>query len=315
MIMIQQLVNEYKTVMEPILHPDAFDDDDYIYQLKWDGVRMLAFFENEEVFLINKHAHERTQQYIELQDLPGFLQAKSAVLDGEIVVLKEGKPSFPAVMRRDGSRESKTIQYMKNLLPVQYMVFDLLYLNGRDLRNEPLTQRKYLLEQILTVSDFLHVVEDFNGGKALFEAVDNMGMEGIVAKHKTGLYLPGKQHRDWYKIKCRRTQYCLIGGFTLRGRVVNSLLVGVYREGEFSFAGKVSSGLNHSQMEILTAQLPDLETKISPFTNLKSAKPDYHFIKPQIGARVEYLEWSEDMKLRSPVIKDFLQLHPEDCNV
>lgn len=315
MIMLDQLIKDYQTVMEPISYHEAFDDENYLYQLKWDGVRMLTFVHDGQVRLINKHAHDRTGQYGELQELPGLLDAQTAILDGEVVVLKEGKPSFPAVMRRDGSRDLKTIDYLQKLLPVHYMVFDLLHLNGQDLRQESLMMRKSRLAQIMVKPSFLHLVEDFSEGRALFQAVDQMNMEGIVAKHKESHYLPGKQHQQWLKIKCRRSQYCLVGGFTLRGQVVNALLLGVYREGDFSYAGKAASGLSHAQQNILSHQLPDLARTASPFVNLLGIDPNYHFIKPEIGVRIEYLEWSEDLKLRSPVIKEFMKLKPEDCRV
>lgn len=315
MIMMSQLIKDYQTVMEPVTFPKAFDDENYIYQVKWDGVRMIAVVHESRVRLINKHGHERTNQYGELQELPAMLDAKTAVLDGELVVLKEGKPSFPSIMRRDSSRDAKSLSYLRELLPVHYMVFDLLHLNGQDLRQENLLARKSRLEKILFSQGFLHLVEDFDSGRALFKAVDEFNMEGIVAKAKESLYLPGKKHRQWLKIKCLRSQNCLVGGYTLRGNVVNALLLGVYKDGGLSYVGKAGSGLSHGQQQILSEQLPGLEISCSPFINLDKLKTDCFFIKPEIGVRVEYLEWSEDMKLRSPTIKEFIRLKLQDCQV
>lgn len=301
--------------MEPVSFPEAFDDENYIYQVKWDGVRMLAIVHAGRIRLINKHAHERTQQYGELEELPALLDAKTAVLDGELVVLKEGKPSFPAVMRRDSCRDTKNLSYLRELLPVHYMVFDILHLNGRDLRQESLLVRKAQLEKVLTSQGFLHLVEDFSSGRALFKAVDEHNMEGVVAKTKESLYLPGKQHRQWLKIKCRRSQNCLVGGYTMRGKVVNALLLGVYKDDSLICVGKAGSGLSHWQQELLSQQLPSLTITGSPFINLNGLKSNYFFVKPEIGVRVEYLEWSEDMKLRSPAIKEFIKPKLHDCQV
>ncbi|MDD3852835.1 MAG: non-homologous end-joining DNA ligase [Syntrophomonadaceae bacterium] len=309
---MENLLKKYKA-MEPIKRDDVFDREDFLYQIKWDGVRILAGMADSTVSLINKRGNSRTVQFPELQTLPGLVAADSAILDGEIVVLRDGKPSFPAVMQRDRTTNPAAINMLTGTLPLVYMVFDILYLNGEDLRNQPLSKRIDLLPQLFTDQDYLFQVQSFPEGSTLFEAVKNADLEGIVAKRKNSLYRPGKQHEDWYKIKCLRHQNCLVGGYTLRGQQVNSLLLGVLREGKLSFAGKAANGLNTGQWQVLSRELPGLRIRQSPFAD--SNPPNACFIKPQLAVQVEFLEWTDSLQFRFPVIKSFINAAASDCSV
>ena len=293
-------------VMEPVAYDQVFDDDAFLYQVKWDGVRMLAFLAGTQVTLINKHHNDRTSQYIELQGLPGRVEAETAVLDGEIVVMKNGKPSFPAVMSRDRLSQPARIEFMQTAFPVNYMVFDLLYLNGDKLIDQPLEYRQALLRERVNPCAWLHLVEDFTRGSALFDSVCSLDLEGIVAKSRQSRYIGGKKHRDWLKIKYRRRQSCLVGGYTLRGRMVNSLLLGIYQQNDFIYIGRVSSGLTGEHETILSQYLPTIEMQLSPFTNLVQRPATCHFIEPAITVEVEFQEWTEELRLRSPVLKSFI---------
>lgn len=308
------LLPDFKQPMDPLLYPEPFDSLEYIFQVKWDGVRIMAELDQGRVSLTSKRGKDKTEQYPELQALAQILKVQTALLDGEVVVLRDGQPSFPSVMRRDQSHSPNT-DYLQNLLPINYMVFDLLYLNGQDLRHKPLILRKSQLDKVITNDSLVNPVEDFSSGKALFDAVAKMGMEGIVAKKKNSLYARDKQHKDWLKIKCRRQLVCLVGGFTRRGNIVNALLLGVFRQGKFTYVGKAGSGLNTDQQEALSQLLPDLQIKKSPFVNPPSPDKGYYYVKPQLGVQIEYLEWTEKMNLRNPVIIDFLAIDPAECTI
>lgn len=301
--------------MDPINCEQAFDSDDFLYQVKWDGVRMLVAVAGEQVSLLNKRGNLRSRQYPELQNLPNLIRASTAVLDGEIVVLREGKPSFPAVMQRDNCRNPMKIQHLSKTLAISYMVFDLLYFNGKDLRSATLVERLSMLAELFEDNNQggLYLVESFKQGTILFDSVQRAGLEGIVAKRKNSCYRPGKQHDDWFKIKCRRSQNCLVGGYTLRGKQVNALLLGVMRDGSLSFAGKASNGLDAEQLQILSETLPRLEVKDSPF--LEPTPAGSHYITPQLAVEVEYLEWTDSLHLRFPVIKYFIKNAGADCSV
>ncbi len=299
--------------MDPIIREDIFDREDFLYQVKWDGVRVLAAISGKSVYLSNKRGNNRTEQYPELQSLSGLPGVKNAVLDGEIVVLREGKPSFYRIMQRDRCSTSLSITHLCKTLPIFYMVFDLLYLNGRDLRQESLVERISKMAEMFVDKEYLHQVESFSEGTTLFEVVRNAGLEGIVAKRKASLYSPGKNHSDWYKIKCLRTQKCLVGGYTLRDNKVNALMLGVVREGKLRFAGKAANGLSSEHLKMLSEELPRYEVASSPF--IERPQRTHHYIEPRLAVLVEFLEWTESLHLRFPVIKAFIAATDADCNV
>ncbi len=301
--------------MEPISYPEAFDSSDYVYQVKWDGVRMLSYIDGNEVRLINKKLNPRTVQYPELQQLPEFLTSDRVILDGEIIVLKDGKPSFPSVMKRDQTSNAKTISYLCGLLPINYMVFDILFLNKSSLTAAPYLERAALLADTVDFSSPpLHLVENFSQGKNLFEAVRNKDLEGIVAKKKNSLYIAGKQHRDWFKIKYRRSINCVIGGYTLRSSRVNSLLLGIYQNEKLIYIGRSGSGLSERNKDLLSARLGEINSSLSPFS-INTEVPPAIYTRPLLTVRVEYAEWTENMHLRSPVIKELNITKPEECTL
>lgn len=311
--MIDSFLEKFRVPMEPRSCSELPSGKDYLYQVKWDGIRMIAFLDQGKVRLFNKHLRERTSQYPELHDLPQRIDAESAVLDGEIVVLRDGKPNFPDVMRRANCIINEQIGQMQISYPIEYILFDLLYLNGQNLMNLPLSERQIHLPNIAIEKDYLHLVENFPDGQALFKAVQSMDMEGVVAKKYSSPYIQGKKHRFWLKVKCLRRQNCLLGGYTLRGKLVNSLLLGAYRDGSLFYIGKAANGLDADSQEVLSQQLPALEIIDSPFVNISRKPPEMHFIKPELGLLVEFLEWTDDLKLRSPVIKNFAIIERETC--
>ena len=290
--------------MEPIIREQVFDSEDFIYQLKWDGVRMLVYSGKSRVELINKRLNNRTSQYPELKVLSSLLNGRQVVLDGEIVAFKDSRVSFPAVMRRDNARSERSIAMLLKEVPVSYIVFDLLWDEDKDLRTLPLMERKQRLQELLTPQEGIHIIEDFPSGSALFTAVQRANLEGIVAKRKTSLYLAGKKHRDWFKIKYRRRQTCVIGGYTLRNNIANSLLLGMYEEESLHYIGRASSGLSENDWKELHSLLSSLHSDKAPFVALPSkiARESY-FVKPDLVVDVEFAEWTENMHLRSPVIK------------
>jgi len=299
--------------MEPIRQTAVTDRDDFVYQVKWDGVRIMAGITNGRVCLLNKKGRERTLQYPELQKLPGLLQADRAILDGEIVVMKNDRPHFPAVMQRDRAQLPNTIKLLAQTLPIEYMVFDLLSLNNQDLRKLPLLERVAKLEKVFADQAQLHHVPCFLQGSSLLAAVQEAGMEGIVAKRKNSAYHPARQHNDWFKIKCSQSQKCMVGGYTLHGQKVNSLLLGVYRDDQLCYIGKAANGLREEHWQTLSRELPALETKRSPFAG--PVPKEAHFIEPRLAVLVEFLEWTEAMQLRFPVIQAFITANAADCRI
>lgn len=302
--------------MEPVLFPTLLEDSsDFIYEVKWDGVRMLAFIDQGEVRLVNKHQHVRTRQYPELQELGRFVKAATAVLDGEIIALKNRRPSFPTVMQRDLTRRPEVVRQLVSHIPIHYMVFDLLFCNGEFLTGLPLQQRKKQLRKVLQPQPGIQLVEPFYSGQTLLQATREQELEGIVAKRLDSLYLPGKKHRLWLKVKNRRRQECAVGGYTLRGNRVNALLLGAFRDEDFIYLGRAGSGLAEREVDMLTGELPHLSRSDSPFRNLTSLKRGGHFTEPVLCVTVEFAEWTEDGHFRAPVITGFTGLTPRECQV
>lgn len=301
--------------MEPLpLNNITGNDAAFIYQVKWDGVRMMAYVWNNQIKLLNKQLNLRCRQYPELHSLPQKIKAASFILDGEIIVLNKGKPSFPSVMRRDLAQHNHTIKQLVSELPVSYMVFDLLYCNEKNLTLLSYAERKNMLSTLLEPDDHLYLVEDFADGQGLLAATRSNKLEGIVAKRTASSYHPGKKHRDWFKTKHRLTDNFVVGGYTTSGKRINSLLLGIYQKEKLIYVGKASTGLNQSTWDLLNSELPHMRVTSPPFVDFPvSVKASLFFIHPYLTVQVEYAEWTEKAQLRSPVIKGFIADDPHTC--
>src|SRR6202158_3980754 len=188
---------------------------DWLFEVKWDGVRAIAFLDNEEVRLQSRSGLRCERQYPELAVMPHHIAASQAVLDGEIAVLDpKGVSRFHLIQPRIANSDPNTIAHLVRSTPVVYFAFDLLYLDGYDLRGVPLGKRRELLEDILTPRPVLRISEAFPGaGEALLEAARENGLEGIIAKHAPSAYESRRSH-EWLKIKISGDQEFVIGGYT-----------------------------------------------------------------------------------------------------
>src|SRR5438445_8697062 len=261
------LANAEKGTMPRTLEPmkaqlvDApFDDDRWLFEVKWDGSRLVSFIDNGKVSLQTRAGRIVDDEYPQLQAVSRLVNAKQAVLDGEIVALdEEGRPSFQVLQNRG-----------KEPHPMQYVVFDIVYLDGQRLFRVPLEDRKRLLRDIVRDSDLLKYSEHVLGeGKAFFKAAQQKQLEGIVAKLRDSPYQPGMRSSAWLKIKAVRQQEVVIGGFTEpRGgrRHFGALIVGVYEDGKFVYAGHVGGGFDERSLESLAKLMKPLIVQASPFS-------------------------------------------------
>lgn len=276
----------------------------FIYQLKWDGVRMLSFLNNGNLVLQNRQLKLRTAQYPELDILFGLFRGREAVLDGEIVVLRDELCTcFRSVLRRDSASEPKTVRALRQELPIHYVVFDILSLNGWPLLTRPLEERLELLKEHLSVdASTVSIVESFPHGDSLFAAARQMKLEGIVAKERVSPYLPGERTKLWQKIKHKLKDVFAILGYTTRQGYVNALVLGFpLPEGGYRLAGRAGSGLNSEQVHVLTRELPKLRLPNAPRGFPSDAVP----VHPSLQAEVEFMEWTDDLLVRAPAIKGF----------
>jgi bifunctional non-homologous end joining protein LigD len=304
---------------------DPFDGPDWLFEIKWDGYRAVAFLEDGKMRLVSRNQNDLTGRYPELKDLPQFVRAKQAILDGEAVALDEqGRPSFSLMQQRTGFRPGGKRAVADVDVPVLYYAFDLLYLDGYDLRRVPLEERKRLLATLLGAGDSVRYSDHYpEHGKALFEIARQKGLEGILAKKRDSLY---QEHRtrEWLKIKITHRLEAVIGGYTEpegSRAYFGSLVLGLYDEqGRLVHVGQAGSGFDQRSLGEIWKLLKKLETKQNPFYGEVEALRKVRWVKPQLVAEIEYAEWthgtsgSNAPKLRAPV---FLGLRddkdPKEC--
>ena len=293
-------------------HP--FSDADWIFEVKWDGTRAVCFI-NKKVKFINRRHTDITHRYPELHAIRKNIGASSCILDGEIVVLKKGLPSFNDLQKREIDNPLK-INILSKKIPAVYIAFDIMALNGKDITKEPLLARKAYLRKIITDSSHIMVSPYIKGkGKEYFEAATKKGFEGVMAKHIHSLYYPGIRSAFWLKIKKTNTQDCVIGGFTegegARNPYFGALLLGVNQPLEF--IGKVGTGFSDEDLKSITPLLTKIEIQENPFMQ-KISRSNTHFVNPLYVCEVKYLEVTRSKKLRAPVFVRWRHdKAPEEC--
>jgi bifunctional non-homologous end joining protein LigD len=302
-----------------------FDDPEWLFEIKWDGYRAIAFIENGKVRLVSRNQNDLTSQYSELHDLPRLVKAKNAILDGEIAALDEqGRASFSLMQQRTGIRGGGRRTAARLDVPVVYYVFDLLYADGYDLRRVALEERKQALVQMVGTNEFVRHSEHFpERGVALFEAAKQQGLEGILAKHRGSLY-EERRSREWLKIKITQTVDCVIGGYTDpegSRQYFGSIVLGLYNEsGQLIHVGQAGTGFTQATLKEIWQILKPLETKRSPFYGPVEAA-NAHWLKPQRVAEIKFTEWTHEtaeggMKLRAPVFMGLREdKDPKQCTL
>ena len=272
---------------------DPIESDEYIYELKWDGYRIISRVENNQVRMNSRSGLDYTSKYPLIAEALQSL-GHDLMIDGEVVVLsEEGKPDFDTLQLYNGKRT-----------PIRYCVFDLLYLDGNNLTRLPLYQRKKLLESLIKGKDIFLFSESFDDGKALYEKMLEDNLEGIVAKKKDSTYIPGARGYDWLKVPTRKRQEFVIGGWAEsdKSRSFKSLLFGAYENGKLQWIGRSGGGYKQAEMPGILKQLQEIETDESPFENrildTKGAKT--HFVKPKLVANFEFATWTKSGRIRKP---------------
>ena len=280
--------------MEPIRIPYVVDDPEFIHQIKWDGVRGITHIENNRIRVYTKKGYDCTESYPELTDLLSRIDAGQAVLDGELVVMDNGKPSFYRALQRNRMKNRRRIQQIMTQYPVTYVVFDLLFIKGKDIRNRPLAERQEMLKSCFKPDKRVVLVDDFDDGAVLFALMKQKNMEGIVSKRKDSLYVPGKKHGDWYKTKLVKKMLCVITGVNIKDTLPKSVALGIYRDGNLVNIGNVSSGLSQSDLKVLAGYL-----------QRKDFRQQWAPIWPMLTCWVQFSEWTQNNTLRHPVLLGF----------
>jgi bifunctional non-homologous end joining protein LigD len=277
---------------------NPFDGEDWLFEIKWDGYRAIAFINDGKVQFVSRNQNDLTPRYPELKDMAQYVNAKTAILDGEVVALdKEGKASFSLMQQRTGFRTGGRRAVANVEVPVLYYAFDLLYLDGYDWRRVPLEERKRKLKDLVLAGDSVRYSDHYeNRGKALFDMAQKTGLEGIVAKKRASFY-EERRSREWLKIKIRKRIECVIGGYTEpEGSRAHfgSVVLGLYdKKGRLIHVGQAGSGFNQKSLDEISKVLKKLETKKNPFFGEVEALRKVTWVKPELVAEIEYGEWTD----------------------
>jgi len=277
--------------------------DKWMFEVKWDGVRGLVHIDDGTVAIYTRNNNRCERQYPELQVLPHYIDAQQAILDGEIVALDaKGVSKFELIQPRIHVQDASAIAKMANKNSVHLYLFDLLYLDGYDLRRSPLAERKRALESIVKPFPLLRVSGHLTGsGEHLLEAARQTGLEGLIAKSSDSVY-ESRRARTWLKLKVTSEQEFVIGGFTPGERdTFGSLAVGFYEGGKLIYAGNVGTGFTEKTLRELLTKMQSRIIEQMPFMPDKMIPKGTVWVKPELVAQVKFAEFTSDRKLRAPV--------------
>ena len=309
--------------MPEIIHPmlativdDPFSNPEWIFETKWDGFRSICFIRNGKSRFVSRNQIDMTPQYPELATVAQQIDAREAILDGEIVALdKDGMPRFQLLQPRVGRKSG--LEALRGHGHIVYYVFDLLYVDGCDLTSCPLIDRKEALQRILRPASFIKLSEHIVGdGGPFFKQIEKFHLEGMIAKRAASPYVQ-KRSRDWLKVKTVQRSEVVIGGYTEpRGSRSHfgALVVGLYRGRDLHYVAHAGGGFNQRTLAEIHKLMQPLKTKESPFVDAPKTNEPVQWTKPRLVAEVKFSEWTADRRLRHPV---FIGLRedkkPEEC--
>lgn len=284
----------------------------WVYEVKWDGMRALAFVDGSPLRIQSANERDVTVSWPELAGLPDALPATTALLDGELIATDgDGQPSFGRLQHRMHVTNRAEALRRAAEVPVIYMVFDLLHLDGHDLTALPLADRRRLLDQLLESGPAWRLSPIHDDGAALLAAAIERGLEGVVAKRLDSPYEPGKRSRAWRKVKVRRRQEMVVGGWLpgegVRTGRIGALLVGFHeRAGDgrpLRYAGRVGTGFTETELARLASLLAPLASDDCPFDPpppRNDLARGATWVRPELVAELAFAEWTGENRLRHP---------------
>ncbi|MEM5773187.1 MAG: non-homologous end-joining DNA ligase [Candidatus Aenigmatarchaeota archaeon] len=305
----------WNKVIKPMLAEIAkpFSDENFCFEIKFDGTRTIAYIDKQkkEVRFLNRRGIWFEDRYPEMKELWKDVEAEQAILDGELVVFKEGKPDFYLLAEREHVGSKARAEILSKLNPATLVVFDVLHLDGKDLVELPLIERKKILEKVVKESSRILISAYVIGeGEKFFEEVKAKGLEGVMAKKLDSAYEIGRRSKNWLKIKALNSLDAIICGYTLgegkREKYFGALLLGAMHEGKLRYIGRVGTGWQEKDLEELTQQLKKIEIEKNPFDVFEeepSIIEKVRWCKPKLVCEVQFLELTEDLKLRAPSFK------------
>jgi bifunctional non-homologous end joining protein LigD len=292
------------------------DEQRYGFEVKWDGIRAIAYYEPGRFRLESRNLNDVTAQYPELRRLGRQLGSRDSVLDGEIVAFDDrGRPSFERLQQRMHLTRDAEIRRRAQEVPVTYMLFDVLYLGGHSVMDRPYEERRKMLESMDLEGAAWQTPRYHRGeGAALLDASARQGLEGVVAKRLDSRYAPGQRSSAWIKVKNKRRQELVIGGWLPekeRPQRLGALLVGYHdKQGKFRYAGRVGTGWDAKERTRLERLLKPLARDTSPFEAKRGPK-GARYVEPRLVADIEFTEWTNEQVLRHPSYKGRVDTKPE----
>lgn len=293
-----------------------FEDSSYMYEMKWDGERCIAYLDpNGGTELCNKRQVRMLPKVPELAEI--HRQAKNrCILDGELMCLVGGKPNFEAIQRRSLMSNRYKIELEAQRFPATYVAFDCLYYDGEDLTMQPLTERKNILEKAVTESERLAVSRVFDAGQALalFQLAKEQRLEGIVAKRKDSLYFQGTRTRTWLKMKNMMDDDFVVCGYIFKENHMISLVLGQYHNEKLVYKGHVTLGVGGAAF----AKIKSQPRAIRPPFDVPEGhgNEDAVWIEPTLVCVVEFMHRTKNGGMRQPVFKGLRpDKLPEECTI
>lgn len=281
----------------------------YAFEIKWDGMRALSFADGKTFRLLSRNALDGTFRYPELAKLGEALGHRTAILDGEIIALDpDGNPSFPLLQQRMNVTRPSAVEQAARLIEVRYVLFDVLFLDGRDLRAAPWRERRERLESLAPLLPPAVKLSParIGQGKEMLAAATEKGLEGIVAKQITSQYDAGGRSGSWLKIKLVQRQELIVAGWvpevggdgTIRSGNIGALVLAYYdKAGKLHHAGNVGTGFNAQASTDMVKRLKPLKTSVNPFGaplapgRWRGPRPPTQWVKPHVVVEVEYRRW------------------------
>jgi bifunctional non-homologous end joining protein LigD len=281
------------------------------FEVKWDGVRAIAYVQPGRLRLESRNLNEITAAYPEIRGLVADLGMHEAVLDGEIVAFDDGgRPSFERLQSRMHVTSPTAVRRLAASTPVVFAIFDLLYLDGHSLMERPYRDRRARLEELALGGPAWRVpAAHANEGSRLLEATEAQRLEGVVAKRLDSRYESGRRTGAWLKVKNTRRQELVIGGWLpgegRRADRIGALLMGYHRDGAFVYAGRVGTGFTEKTLNELSARLAPLRREKTPFRSAPKLPREAVFVQPRVVAEIEFREWTTEGVMRAPSFKGF----------
>jgi bifunctional non-homologous end joining protein LigD len=292
--------------MNATLVAAPFDDPDWLFEVKWDGFRVEAIVDKGSVRPLTRGGLDASRYFGSFLEPPTWIAAKQAIVDGEVIAVDEaGEPDFARLQAGIKGRARDN----GGSRPFLYVVFDLLFIDGRSLLAEPLEERRRLLVKALRPDPRVRFSEHIEReGISAFAAARERRLEGIMAKNRLSPYEPGRRTLTWQKIKIRPEQELVVGGWTTgigAATELAALLVGVYDDGVLRYAGKIGTGFTGTKRAELLALLPALASDASPFAPPppRTASRNAQWVRPELVIRAEFASWTSDGLVRQAAYK------------